>query len=160
MYEDLQMCPACQPPPIRDRKLNHDTLAMARVFQQTARLEGPWPPFETLSVKAADVTPLIPPEILEPIACHLRITDCGLRPGVDARRWRVCPRVGGVNQEIRHVVHKPCASSLCRWGWWWQNVETGTIEATGVRRGLCWLRHLCRSCDRHCSPLCARSQHR
>jgi hypothetical protein len=30
------MCPACQPPPIRDRKLNHDTLAMARVFQQTA----------------------------------------------------------------------------------------------------------------------------
>jgi hypothetical protein len=27
----------CQPPPIRDRKLNHDTLAMARVFQQTAR---------------------------------------------------------------------------------------------------------------------------
>jgi hypothetical protein len=34
---DLQMCPACQPPPIRDRKLNHDTLAMARVFQQTAK---------------------------------------------------------------------------------------------------------------------------
>src|SRR4029077_6577650 len=34
---DLQMCPACQPPPIRDTKLNHDTLAMARVFQQTAR---------------------------------------------------------------------------------------------------------------------------
>src|SRR5439155_12138272 len=33
---DLQMCPACQPPPIRDGKLNHDTLAMARVFQQTA----------------------------------------------------------------------------------------------------------------------------
>jgi hypothetical protein len=32
------MCPACQPPPIRDRKLNHDTLAMARVFQQTASL--------------------------------------------------------------------------------------------------------------------------
>jgi hypothetical protein len=31
------MCPACQPPPIRDRKLNHDTLAMARVFQQTVR---------------------------------------------------------------------------------------------------------------------------
>jgi hypothetical protein len=30
---DLQMCPACQPPPIRDRRLNHDTLAMARVFQ-------------------------------------------------------------------------------------------------------------------------------
>ena len=30
---DLQMCPACQPPPICDRKLNHDTLAMARVFQ-------------------------------------------------------------------------------------------------------------------------------
>jgi hypothetical protein len=29
------MCPACQPPPIRDRKLNHDTLTMARVFQQT-----------------------------------------------------------------------------------------------------------------------------
>jgi hypothetical protein len=24
-------------PPIRDRKLNHDTLAMARVFQQTAK---------------------------------------------------------------------------------------------------------------------------
>ena len=33
---DLQMCPACQPPPICDGKLNHDTLAMARVFQQTA----------------------------------------------------------------------------------------------------------------------------
>jgi hypothetical protein len=32
------MCPACQPPPIRDRKLNHDTLAMARVFQQTVSL--------------------------------------------------------------------------------------------------------------------------
>src|SRR6266536_3241978 len=31
------MRPACQPPPIRDRKLNHDTLAMASVFQQTAR---------------------------------------------------------------------------------------------------------------------------
>src|SRR6266516_161711 len=33
---DPQMRPACQPPSIRDRKLNHDTLAMARVFQQTA----------------------------------------------------------------------------------------------------------------------------
>src|SRR4029077_16190687 len=36
---DLQMCHACQPPPIRDRKLNHDTLAMARVFQQTVSAE-------------------------------------------------------------------------------------------------------------------------
>jgi hypothetical protein len=37
------MCPACQPPPIRDRKLNHDTLAMARVFQQTARVTSTTP---------------------------------------------------------------------------------------------------------------------
>src|SRR6266536_5226716 len=35
------MRPACQPPPIRDRKLNHDTLAMASVFQQTARAFPP-----------------------------------------------------------------------------------------------------------------------
>ena len=27
---DLQMCPACQPPPIRDRKLNHNTLGTDR----------------------------------------------------------------------------------------------------------------------------------
>jgi hypothetical protein len=36
------MCPACQPPPIRDGKLNHDTLATARVFQQTAREDTLW----------------------------------------------------------------------------------------------------------------------
>src|SRR3984893_15517526 len=50
------MCPACQPPPIPDRKLNHDTLAMARVFQHTAssfHVDRGW------SMKLGSILPIV-----------------------------------------------------------------------------------------------------
>jgi hypothetical protein len=33
------MRPACQPPPIRHKKLNHDAIAMASFFQRTASVQ-------------------------------------------------------------------------------------------------------------------------
>jgi hypothetical protein len=39
---DPQMRPACQPPPIRHKKLNHDAIAMARFFSGLLEWTDDW----------------------------------------------------------------------------------------------------------------------